>query len=218
MISGIVLRRRHLAAMLFALWVSTAAAAGADTKPTVLVLGDSLSAEYGLARDTGWVKLLADRLAASGAQYNVVNASVSGETTSGGRTRLPRLLEQHRPAIVIIELGGNDGLRGLPLAAMRANLRAMIEAAKNGGAAVLLIGVPIPPNYGRPYADGFQNVFVSVARDTNVALVPSLLDGFAAQAEYFQPDRIHPNGRAQQRMLDNVWPHLQPLLTARARG
>jgi acyl-CoA thioesterase-1 len=218
MILGKTLRRWCVAV---ALLLAAGAASGTGANPTILVLGDSLSAEYGLPRDTGWVKLLADRLAAGGAgaaQYSVVNASISGETTSGGRTRLPALLAQHRPAIVIIELGGNDALRGLPLAAMRANLRAMIDASKAAGARVLLVGVRIPPNYGREYADGFHHLFVSLARETKVALAPFLLDGFADAPEYFQPDRIHPNGRAQSRMLDNVWPHLQPLLAARARG
>ncbi|HXF46139.1 MAG TPA: arylesterase [Burkholderiaceae bacterium] len=217
-IHGKTLRRWCVAVALF---LAVGAASGAGANPTILVLGDSLSAEYGLPRDTGWVKLLADRLAAGGAgaaQYSVVNASISGETTSGGRTRLPELLAQHRPAIVILELGGNDGLRGLPLSEMRANLRAMIDASKAAGARVLLVGVRIPPNYGRDYAEAFYKVFVSLARETKVALAPFLLDGFADAPEYFQPDRIHPNGRAQRRMLDNVWPYLQPLLAPRARG
>jgi acyl-CoA thioesterase-1 len=218
MILGKTVRRWWMAV---ALLLAAGAAAASGTNPVILVLGDSLSAEYGLPRDTGWVKLLSDRLAAGSAgatQYSVVNASISGETTSGGRARLPALLERHRPAIVIIELGGNDGLRGLPLAAMRANLRAMIDASKAAGARVLLVGVRIPPNYGREYAEGFHNVFHSLARETKVALAPFLLDGFADSPEYFQPDRIHPNGRAQSRMLENVWPHLQPLLAGRARG
>lgn len=218
MILGKTLRRWCVAVALF---LAAGAASGTGANPIILVLGDSLSAEYGLPRDTGWVKLMAERLAAGGAgaaQYSVVNASISGETTSGGRTRLPALLEQHRPAIVIIELGGNDALRGLPLAAIRANLRAMIDASKAVGARVLLVGMRIPPNYGREYADGFHKLFFALARETQVALAPFLLDGFADSPEYFQPDRIHPNGRAQSRMLDNVWPHLQPLLAARTRG
>lgn len=192
-----------------------AATAAAVNRPAILVLGDSLSAEYGLPRDTGWVKLLADRLAAErtvGSQYSVVNASISGETTAGGRARLPQLLEQHRPRIVIIALGGNDALRGLPLATVRANLRAMIEACQAAGARVLLVGMRIPPNYGRDYAEGFHRLYAELARETKSALVPFLLEGFADAPEYFQPDRIHPNGRAQPRMLENVWPHLWPLL------
>jgi len=191
-----------------------ACATVAAQAPVVLVLGDSLSAEYGLPRDTGWVKLLSDRLAQDGAKYTVVNASISGETTSGGRTRLPALLKQHRPAIVVIELGGNDGLRGLPVSAMRDNLAAMIDASHAAGARVLLVGVRVPPNYGRDYAQRFASVFEELARRRKVGLVPFLLDGFAERLEYFQADRIHPNEKAQSLMLDNVWPHLKPLLAA----
>ncbi len=197
-----------------ALLIAACAVAAAQS-PVVLVLGDSLSAEYGLPRDTGWVKLLADRLAQGGAQYSVVNASISGETTSGGRIRLPALLRQHRPAVVVIELGANDGLRGLPLAAMRDNLGAMIDASRAAGARVLLVGMRVPPNYGREYAERFAATFEELARRRKVALAPFLLDGFADRLEYFQPDRIHPNEKAQALILDNVWPHLKPLLAAR---
>jgi acyl-CoA thioesterase-1 len=196
-----------------ALMIAACATVAAQA-PVVLVLGDSLSAEYGLPRDTGWVKLLSDRLAQDGAKYTVVNASISGETTSGGRTRLPALLKQHRPAIVVIELGGNDGLRGLPVSAMRDNLAAMIDASHAAGARVLLVGVRVPPNYGRDYAQRFASVFEELARRRKVGLVPFLLDGFAERLEYFQADRIHPNEKAQSLMLDNVWPHLKPLLAA----
>lgn len=189
--------------------------------PVLLVLGDSLSAEYGLPRDTGWVKLLADKLAAlergGGAQYSVVNASISGETTSGGRTRLPALLAQHRPAIVVIELGGNDALRGLPLAVMRENLNAMVTASRKAGARVLLVGVRVPPNYGRDYTERFFGMFAEVAREQKAALAPFLLDGFADNWDLFQGDRIHPTVKAQQKMLDNVWPHLAPLLATRGK-
>lgn len=179
----------------------------------LLVLGDSLSAEYGLARDTGWVKLLERRLEQEArGQYSVVNASISGETTSGGRTRLPALLKTHRPQIVIIELGANDGLRGLPLEAMRANLRAMIDASKAAGARVLLVGMRIPPNYGRDYAERFHAAFGELAREARVAHTPFLLDGIAEDLAMFQADRIHPNEKAQGRLLDNVWPQLRPLL------
>jgi len=203
------------AALLLALACS--ATLPARSQPVLLVLGDSLSAEYGLPRDSGWVRLLSDRLAEGGAQYNVVNASISGETTSGGRTRLPALLAQHDPAVVVIELGGNDGLRGLSLSAMRENLRAMTEASRRAGARVLLVGVRIPPNYGRQYTERFFRTFQDVAREQQVALAPSLLDGFADRPDMFQADRIHPTEKAQARMLENVWPHLQPLLARRKR-
>ena len=188
-----------------------ASAAGAK-QASILVLGDSLSAEYGLPRDSGWVQLLTDRLGKEAPQYSVVNASISGETTSGGRTRLPALLRQHAPAIVVIQLGANDGLRGLSLTAMRENLVSMIRAARSAGARVMLIGMRIPPNYGRQYADRFAATFTQVARDESVALVPFLLDGFAEQLEFFQADRIHPNGTAQPKMLKTVWSQLAKLL------
>jgi len=189
------------------------AGGAASGKPAViLVFGDSLSAEYGLPRNTGWVKLLSDRLAKEAPQYSVVNASISGETTSGGRTRLPQLLQQHRPAVVVLQLGANDGLRGLPLKSMGENLAAMIRSSRSAGARVLLIGVRIPPNYGREYSERFAGAFAQLARDEKVALVPFLLEGFAENLDYFQDDRIHPNERAQPRMLDAVWPQLAPLL------
>jgi acyl-CoA thioesterase-1 len=206
------LARRWIAGV--AMLVSACAAAAAPA-PVVLVVGDSLSAEYGLPRDSGWVKLLSDRLTHDGAKYSVVNASISGETTSGGRTRLPALLKQHRPAIVVIELGANDGLRGLPLAAMRGNLAAMVDTSLSSGARVLLVGTRVPPNYGRDYAERYFATFGELARQRKVALAPFLLDGFAERLEYFQADRIHPNENAQPLMLANVWLHLKPLLVAR---
>jgi acyl-CoA thioesterase-1 len=206
------LRLALLVAML-----AIAAAAGGARAATILVLGDSLSAEYGLPRDTGWVRLLADRLAKEGAKYSVANASISGETTSGGRSRLPQLLRQHGPGIVVIQLGGNDGLRGLSLTAMRDNLKAMVEACRGAGARVLLVGMRIPPNYGRDYADRFAAVYAQLARDEKVPLVPFLLDGFAEDLDYFQADRIHPAERAQPRMLETVWPQLAPLLAPKRR-
>lgn len=189
---------------------------GTGSRPVLLVLGDSLSAEYGLPRGTGWVQLLAERLRESRLNYTVVNASISGETTSGGRTRLPALLSQHRPRIVVIELGANDGLRGLPLSTMRDNLAALIKTSQAAGASVLLVGVRVPPNYGRDYSEKFFQSFSELARELRVPLVPFLLDGFGESLEWFQPDRIHPNEKAQVRMLDNVWPHLRPLLAPRA--
>jgi acyl-CoA thioesterase-1 len=184
-------------------------------QPVIVVLGDSLSAEYGLPRGTGWVQLLAERLRENGADYTVVNASISGETTSGGRTRLPALLKQHRPRIVIIELGANDGLRGLPLATLHENLSSMIRASQASGARVLLIGTRVPPNYGRDYSEKFYAVFAAAAREHKTAFAPFILDGFAESLDYFQADRIHPTAQAQSRMLDNVWPALQPLLGKR---
>ena len=202
-------------ALAVAMLVTGGAASG---KPAaILVFGDSLSAEYGLPRDAGWARLLADRLAKEAAQYSVVNASISGETTSGGRTRLPKLLQQHRPSVVVLQLGANDGLRGLSLASMRENLAAMVEASRGAGAQVLLVGMRIPPNYGRDYSERFAGVYAQLAREKTVALVPFLLDGFADDLAYFQADRIHPNERAQPRMLESVWAGLAPLLRAGKR-
>ena len=182
---------------------------------TLLVVGDSISAEYGLARGTGWVALLNQRLARENLPVTVVNASISGDTTSGGRTRLPTLLTQHRPNVVLIELGGNDALRGLPLAMTQANLLAMTQAAKAAGARVMIAGMQVPPNYGRKYGNDFAALFASVARAEGTALLPFLLKGVADGPDataLFQPDRIHPNATAQPMLLDNVWPVLKPLL------
>jgi acyl-CoA thioesterase-1 len=198
-----------------ALGLPLPSAVAAASRRTVLVVGDSLSAEYGLARGTGWVALLEQRLAERKLDIGVVNASVSGETTSGGRSRLPELLARHHPTHVVIELGGNDALRGLPLAMTRGNLIDMASAAKAAGAKVLLVGMQVPPNYGRKYADDFAALFADVARAKGAALVPFLLKGVAdsPQAEeLFQADRIHPNAQAQSTMLDNVWAVLGPLL------
>jgi acyl-CoA thioesterase I len=184
--------------------------------PLVLVVGDSLSAEYGLARGSGWVALLQARVAQQKIGARVVNASISGDTSAGGRTRLPALLKQHRPDIVVIELGANDALRGLPLAQTRANLEAMTDAAQAGGAKVVIAGMQLPPNYGRKYGEEFAALFSTVAKAKGTALVPFLLKGVAdgPQAErLFQPDRIHPVAAAHPTILDNVWPVLGPLLT-----
>lgn len=192
-----------------------AAAQGSAPQRTLLVLGDSLSAEYGLARGSGWVALLQRRIERDTPQWRVVNASVSGETTSGGRSRLAALLTQHRPRVVVIELGGNDALRGLPLAMTQDNLADMVREAKASGAAVLLVGMSVPPNYGRTYSESFSALFGTVARAHGAALVPFLLSGVAdvaGAADLFQSDRIHPTAQAQPRMLDNVWPALKPLL------
>ncbi len=190
-------------------------AIAAASRQTVLVVGDSLSAEYGLPRGSGWVALLEQRLAEHKLNVGVVNASISGDTTSGGRSRLPDLLARHRPTHVILELGGNDALRGLPLALTRGNLTDMASAARAAGAKVLLVGMQVPPNYGRQYADDFASLFASVASAERAALVPFLLKGVAdaPQSEaLFQADRIHPNAQAQATMLDNVWAGLRPLL------
>ncbi|MFO0151460.1 MAG: arylesterase [Burkholderiales bacterium] len=193
------------------LWPHTATAA-ASRAPVVLVLGDSLSAEYGIKRGSGWVQLLSERLEQQKFRWQVVNASVSGETSSGGRSRLPALLQQHRPRIVIIELGANDGLRGLSLDATRQNLRTMIQAAQHSGARVLLVGMQLPPNFGISYTRDFADLFRQLAKERKTALVPFLLEGIAADLSYFQDDRIHPNEKAQVRLLDNVWGGLLPLL------
>jgi len=181
----------------------------------VLVVGDSLSAEYGLAAGTGWVALLGDKLKQAKLEADIVNASVSGETTSGGRTRLPALLKKHQPDIVIIELGANDGLRGLPVAAAESNLRAMVEQSHGAGAKVLLVGMRMPPNYGRDYADKFFAMFGALSREVKAPLAPFMLDGVADKTELFQPDRLHPLAKAHPIILGNIWPHLQPLLKSK---
>lgn len=187
----------------------------ARSRRLILIVGDSLSAEYGLRRGSGWVALLGQRLARERIDADLVNASISGDTTSGGRSRLPALLREHRPTHVLIELGGNDALRGLPLDQTRANLVAMTRAAAGLGASVMLLGVQVPPNYGRKYSQDFANLFASVAEQEGASLVPFLLKGVAdvAQTEtMFQSDRIHPTEAAQPAMLDNVWPVLKRLL------
>ncbi len=202
---------RHCSLILAAL-----AAPGLASSPAViLVVGDSLSAEYGIGRGTGWVALLQQRLDKDKRAARVVNASISGDTTAGGRSRLPALLQQHRPTHVVIELGGNDALRGLPISGTRDNLSAMVRAAQAAGAQALLVGMQVPPNYGKAYTDAFAGVFAEVAQANRAALVPFLLKGVAdvpnAEA-LFQPDRIHPREAAHPVMLDNIWPVLVRLL------
>jgi acyl-CoA thioesterase-1 len=192
-----------------------ARAAGAAVTPVILIVGDSLSAEYGLTRGSGWVALLEKRLTREKLSARVVNASISGDTTSGGRSRLPALLQKHKPTHVVLELGGNDALRGLPLKQTEANLVAMARAAKAGGARVIVTGMQVPPNYGRKYGDEFFALFANVARNEGAALVPFLLKGVADGPDalaLFQPDRIHPSEAAHPVILDNVWPVLRPLL------
>jgi acyl-CoA thioesterase I len=185
---------------------------------TILVFGDSLSAAYGLSPEEGWVALLARRLQAQGYGYQVVNASVSGETSEGGLGRLPRALELHRPATVILELGANDGLRGLPVAATRDNLARMVQLARATGARVLLVGIRIPPNYGPRYTEEFAAVFPALANQYHLPLVPFLLEGVALDTARMQADGLHPNARGEPQVLDTVWPYLQPLLKKNARA
>lgn len=179
---------------------------------SILILGDSLSAEYGLPRGSGWVALLEQRLRKEGKEHRVINASISGETTAGGRTRLPALLTKHQPQVVVIELGGNDALRGLPLASTESNLREMIKAAQASKARVLVLGMQMPPNYGASYARSFEAVFEKASRSEQASLVPFFLKNIGERIELFQADRIHPNEQAQPLMLDNVWPALRRLL------
>jgi len=174
----------------------------------ILVLGDSLSAEYGLARGEGWVALLEQRLAKNKQAVTVVNASISGDTTSGGRSRLPALLQKHRPSHVLVELGGNDALRGLPLSMTQDNLLAIVAACKAAGAKPIIVGMQVPPNYGRQYGEEFAGLFAKVAKAQSAPLVPFLLQGIAERkdaATWFQADRIHPLAKAHPQMLDNVW-------------
>jgi acyl-CoA thioesterase-1 len=203
-----------LRALLLVMLASFAMSAHSASKP-ILVLGDSLSAEYGLVHGTGWVALLQKKLAAQKIDTPVVNASISGETTSGGRTRLPALLAKHQPRIVIIELGANDALRGLSLAATQNNLRAMIDGAKKAGAQVLLVGMQIPPNYGIDYTQQFSALYPKLAKESKSALVPFMLTGVVEKPALFQADRIHPTAQAHPIILNNIWPPLKRLLTER---
>jgi acyl-CoA thioesterase-1 len=179
---------------------------------TLLVVGDSLSAAYGMDMGSGWVALLGKRLERQKYDYQIVNASLSGDTTANGLARLPRLLAAHQPAIVIIELGGNDGLRGLALEQMKHNITAMVTKAKARNARVLLVGMQLPPNYGNRYTERFRRIYQEVAAEQQVGLAPFLLDGIATNRALMQPDGIHANAKAQQKMLENVWLHLHPLL------
>jgi acyl-CoA thioesterase-1 len=179
---------------------------------TIMVFGDSLSSAYGLQRNQGWTTLLQQRLDEKKFDYRITNASISGETTFGGRNRIEAALKTHRPSIVIIALGGNDGLRGLGIDAMRANLETMVRASRKTGAQVLLVGMHMPPNFGPAYSEKFQQMFRVVAAKERVPLVPFLLEGFAERQDLFQPDGIHPAALAQVLVLENVWKGLQPLL------
>jgi acyl-CoA thioesterase-1 len=192
--------------------------AATDEAPVILVLGDSISAAYGLSSAEGWVTLLQNRLRAQGYVHRVVNASVSGETTTGGLTRLPRALALHRPAIVVLELGGNDGLRGLPLETSRANLARMIELARAAGAQVLLLGMKMPPNYGPKYTTGFETIYATLAKQNRLPFVPFFLEKIALAPGMLQADGLHPTAAAQPAMLDAVWPTLLPLLRRAGKG
>ncbi|WP_078121543.1 arylesterase [Thiosocius teredinicola] len=185
-------------------------AAGAAEK--ILVVGDSLSAAYGIEKQRGWVALLQQRLALRQLDYHVVNASISGDTTRGGASRLPAALQREHPGVLIIALGGNDGLRGFSPDQTRGNLRQMIQRARDAGARVLLLGIKLPMNYGKAYTEKFHQVFHDLAREENVALVPFFLEGVAETRDMMQADGIHPGVKAQPRILDNVWPALLPLL------
>jgi len=183
---------------------------------TVLVYGDSLSAAYGISRDAGWVNLLGERLKQMHPDYTVVNASISGETSEGGAARIAGVLKQTHPAIVVLELGANDGLRGWPVERTKANLAAIIRAAKREKARVLLVGMQMPPNYGPEYTEGFRRTYEELAREERVPLVPFLFQGIALDRAMFQDDNLHPNERAQPVLLDNVWRALRPMLGSTA--
>ncbi|MGU7773178.1 arylesterase [Burkholderia sp. MR1-5-21] len=203
-----------LAASTAGLGLARAATAPSDAagQPVIVVLGDSLSAEYGLPRDTGWVALLRQRLATERIDYSVANASVSGDTTSGGRARLPAVLQRLKPSIVVVELGANDALRGVPLATTERNLREIVADAQHAHAKVVLVGMYVPPNYGPDYTQKFHGIYTRLAKDLGVPLVPFLLAGIENRPEMFQSDQIHPTQQAQGVLLDNVWPSLKPLL------
>jgi len=202
-----------LLSFLFFLLVATSAYAAA---PNLLVVGDSLSAAYGIPADRGWVSLLQQRLREQGKDYRVINASITGDTTHGGLTRLPKALQNHRPSVVIIELGGNDGLRGFDLETTRSNLQEMIRLSRDAGATVLLLGVRLPANYGKAYRERFSEVFSSLAAAEQVALVPAFMLGISDHLDMMQADGIHPSAEAQEKLLENVWPTLLPLLHDKA--
>jgi acyl-CoA thioesterase-1 len=208
-------RDRFLRFALLATLLSAAGSPMAQQKPVLLVFGDSLSAGYGIRSQEAWPSLLADRLVRERRDYTVVNLSISGETTAGGRSRLPAALAKHRPAVVMLALGANDGLRGLPIKAMKDNLAGMIDAVRESGGRPMLVGMRMPPNYG-PYADAFHEAFAQLSREKKVPLTPFLLEGIAGEARWFLPDGLHPTREAQPRLLDNVWPQLSPLLAGRS--
>jgi acyl-CoA thioesterase-1 len=208
-------RRRLLAALAAAAAIAFAPMGAAAEPAVILVLGDSISAAYGLPSGSGWTDLLQARLKQRGLAWRVVNASISGDTTAGGRSRLPALLARHKPAIVVIELGGNDGLRGGSIASTRENLVAMTTAVKAAGAKPMIVGMKLPPNYGPAYTKQFEAVFAELAKAQGAPPVPFFFDGFAEDRAAFQPDGIHPTEATQQKLLDNVWPTLERMLRRR---
>lgn len=201
------MRAWFLSAGLVLLLLSQAAAAG-----TVLIVGDSISAAFGLDTRIGWVALLEQRMKQEGFTDKVINASISGDTSAGGRARLPALLAEHKPELVILELGGNDGLRGQQPTQLQQNLASMIDSSRDAGAKVLLLGMQIPPNYGPRYTNAFKEVYTNLAAEKKVPLVPFFLEGVGGVPELMQADGLHPAGNAQQKLLENVWPTLKPLL------
>ncbi len=213
--SALPVPRRKVLALLLGVALGAQAQAATAAEPVLLVVGDSLSAGYGLETGKGWVDLLRARLGATRPASTVVNASISGDTTAGGLARLPALLARDKPRVVLIELGGNDALRGLSLQQTEHNLAQMTRLCKAAGAQVLLVGMQIPPNYGAAYTARFAALFPRVAKAQDVPLVPFLLAGVVAHPDWFQADNIHPTAQAQATMLDTVWPHLQPLLRAK---
>ena len=189
----------------------------AHANPTLLIFGDSLSAAYGIGQQAGWVALLEDRLRQKRLDYTVVNASISGETTSGGAARIAATLAAHKPAVAVVALGANDGLRGLPVGQMRDNLAAILRAARGSGSRTLLVGMKMPPNYGPRYAQEFEQTYLALAREFKCTLVPFLLEGVAGKRDLFLEDNLHPNAQAQPLILENVWKQLAPLLAARGK-
>lgn len=203
------LRRAGVALLLALVLFASPASAG---KGTILVYGDSLSAAYGIGQNEGWVSLLGERLRKGGPDYSVANASISGETTSGGVSRIAAALAQYKPSVLVLELGANDGLRGLPVAQMKQNLAKIVSAAKGSGSKVLVLGMKMPPNYGSAYTRSYEEAFREIARDQRVALVPFFLEPIAGRRDLFQPDQLHPTAAAQPAILDAVWKGLRPLL------
>ena len=205
-----------LCSKLLFLCVILVAAPPLQAEPYLLVLGDSLSAGYNIDLDQGWVQLLQQKLKQQGYGHSVVNASMSGETTGGGLTRLPRALALHRPVVVVVELGGNDGLRALPIPMIQANLEQIISLSKQSGAQVVLVGIRIPPNYGQEYSEGFYGMYAELARQQGTFLVPFALEGIALDSGMMQADGIHPVAAAQPRLLENIWPAIQAALETSA--
>jgi len=203
---------RFLISLLGLSLVAFNSSAMAANNPKILIYGDSLSAAYGLPQQSGWPALLKNKLQSEGYRYDIVNASISGETTSGGLSRLKKTLEVTQPAIIILELGANDGLRGLPLNAMSKNLSSMIEQMQKTKAPILLAGMKIPPNYGPQYTQGFNSSYQQLSKNYNLSLIPFLLDNVAAQPHLLLQDGLHPNAEGQRIMLQTIWPYLQPLL------